>query len=428
MKLRFLAISDTHLGEDTSVLCFPHGRRRLWTALHELFGDCPEVDDLILLGDVPDRTLSSTSQIITQTNAFMQTLASALEIRRIVYLPGNHDHTIWTDYAHARHGQGVASTAVTGEAIVEAGKVNPEAQEAATPLLSLFLGWPDGSLWRAVEGKPFDFAVANPIYAKAFGQRSYVFTHGTHFRKDVATPSWVKKVLDYLEVDEILGGIEIEPGDDASKATDLTDLERRVAPFVDTLWPSSRSNPTSRSDQLWYLLTYISGKLGHTRAAPAASRKYTWDELVALPSEDRIKRLTPEGAAADGSIALCEQYFLRHALSAANLSGLALDRVTFVYGDTHDGGFGRMSSPVPGGEVRVYNTGGWVVHSEAHHPPCHLFAVDDQGKEYLADITFDGVAIDGRSLLELAADDAENKKRATSRVLRALLALMPDPG
>ena len=39
------------------------------------------------------------------------------------------------------------------------------------------------------------------------------------------------------------GGIEIEAGGDVSKATDLADLERRVTPFVDTLWPSSGSNP-----------------------------------------------------------------------------------------------------------------------------------------------------------------------------------------
>ena len=39
MKLKFLTISDTHLGEDCSLLAFPDGRWHLWRALRGAFSD-----------------------------------------------------------------------------------------------------------------------------------------------------------------------------------------------------------------------------------------------------------------------------------------------------------------------------------------------------------------------------------------------------
>jgi len=37
MNLKFLAISDTHLGEDCSLFSFPHGRQHLWLELRRAF-------------------------------------------------------------------------------------------------------------------------------------------------------------------------------------------------------------------------------------------------------------------------------------------------------------------------------------------------------------------------------------------------------
>jgi len=37
MNIKFLAVSDTHLGEDCSLLSFPHGRQHLWRELQRAF-------------------------------------------------------------------------------------------------------------------------------------------------------------------------------------------------------------------------------------------------------------------------------------------------------------------------------------------------------------------------------------------------------
>lgn len=87
MNLQFLAISDTHLGEDPSLLNYPEGRVRLVEALGELFGKGAIVEEVGLMGDIPDRTLSSTQQMTSETRALVGALRSALNVKSFVYLP-----------------------------------------------------------------------------------------------------------------------------------------------------------------------------------------------------------------------------------------------------------------------------------------------------------------------------------------------------
>jgi predicted MPP superfamily phosphohydrolase len=127
IHLKFLVISDTHLGKETSLLSYPSGRQRLWKTLRETFSSNKrqkvEVDEMILLGDIPDRSLSSTAQIVTHTNAFIQMLGSAANIKKAVYLPGNHDHTLWTNYRKIRDGNDNPSciTEPEGELLIKQG-------------------------------------------------------------------------------------------------------------------------------------------------------------------------------------------------------------------------------------------------------------------------------------------------------------------
>jgi hypothetical protein len=53
MKIQVLAISDTHLGEDCSVLSFPQGRQRLWEVLRKELGQGVkfDVEEMILMGE-----------------------------------------------------------------------------------------------------------------------------------------------------------------------------------------------------------------------------------------------------------------------------------------------------------------------------------------------------------------------------------------
>lgn len=427
--LKMLAISDTHLGEETSLLCFPQGLKHLWEAMHDVF-DYPYderilVEELILLGDIPDRTLSSTSQIITHTNAFIKMLGSAADVKKGVYIPGNHDHTIWTDYLKRRRGKKVryGITGVEGELLVENGRRVSD-HESETELLSLFFGYPAGSSWREIcQKKIFDFVIANPLYASKINDRTYVFTHGTHFRWDVTAPEYIKKIADILELDELFGNIELKSDCDVTKADSLKSLEKIVAPFVDSLWPSSKNNPTSRSDNFWYLLTTLSSKFGKKRPKPQGSVLLSTSQLPDTP-KNRIARLTSDNKPVHDSLKRWQKYFFPFILENLEKNELPRENVTFVYGDTHDGGWGEL--PLEGGgRIRIYNCGGWVVHNKKDHPACHLFAVGENGEEYLADVSYKGINVEKESLLKIAAKDSENRRNSVSKVLRLILKLIP---
>jgi hypothetical protein len=439
--LRVLAISDTHLGEETSLLSFPRGLQHLWETLRQdpvfwepVFpgfeeDDMVQVDELVLVGDVADRTLSSTSQISANSHAFAMMVDSALDVKQAVYVPGNHDHTLWTGYldaARSRRG-GSLITGPMGEEIAKGGKCFEGAEE----LLSVFLGYPNGWAWWTLkqgERPDFVFKVANPLYATQIEGRAYIFAHGTHFRPEVV-PGWsegVLKVLDVAQVDRLLK-LEFERIEDPRKAHDMEDLERRVSAFVDALWPSSKNKPTSRSDELWFLMTLLRERAGQGRRSPERSEAYRRDRLPEVP-EWRLQRLTDEGnRPTDGSLERFSEVFLPHLNDhLLKEEGLVQDELVFVYGDTHRGGWGELVADGWAAPIRVYNCGAWVVEGSHQHPACHLFAVREDGEEFLLDVSFDRgpsgeeVKVGEDRLLSLAAEDAEHRRGAVSANVRAL--------
>ncbi len=92
MRLKVRAMSDTYLDEETSLLSFLQGLQHVWSTLVQKFwGNLfpefdpdpkkvprkqVEIEELILLGDIADRTLSSTSQIYNHCHAFSQILVA----------------------------------------------------------------------------------------------------------------------------------------------------------------------------------------------------------------------------------------------------------------------------------------------------------------------------------------------------------------
>lgn len=436
MKLKFMAISDTHLGEDCSLLSFPQGRWHLWDALNETFGnsngDRFDVDELILIGDIPDRCLSSTAQVITHTNAFIRTLGNIANVNKCVYIPGNHDHTLWSEYREGFGDQNKSCiTEPSGEYLVENGQ--PCVGSTTKSLLSLFFGYPNGSSWRAIEtqlrsNQSFHFMIANPLYATSFKNKLYVFTHGTHFRKDVTTSVLGKKIVDYLQLDKLLGDVEIDSDCNITGHENLKELEKKITGFVDSIWRNSRNNPTPHSDQFWYLVNVLRGNFEDKRKIEGTEKFKLFSSdssYTQFPKdvEGRVKYLTSDEM--HGSLERWEKYFKQPMLDYLDRlisNGLISNELIFVYGDTHDGGWGELPVNYNNREIptRIYNCGAWVTHNKDHHPPCHIFAVDEHGVEYVLDISYYDVKVDGMELIELAALDAENHIRGISRILRYL--------
>lgn len=70
MRLKFLAISDPHLGEATSILSYEQGCRHLANVIREHLGDGERVkaERLILMGDIPERSHATPEEMFSSTH------------------------------------------------------------------------------------------------------------------------------------------------------------------------------------------------------------------------------------------------------------------------------------------------------------------------------------------------------------------------
>lgn len=396
-----VAISDTHLGESTSLLCFESGRARLADALRRQLGDSAVVNELVLLGDIPDRALSSTAEVQRDTRALMQLLEKTLRPRRVVYIPGNHDHTLWSGYARLVYGAPARTTSPDGDVLLSRGV--PESDPAAGVFLSTFFAPNSRQEYTA----DFDFVVANPVYVPRLSGRSqtFAFAHGTHFRPDVAAPQPLLKALAQSSLASFTAHLNLRVGGDPLTAPNLAALEAAVAPFVDSLWCNPEDQPISRADELWFVLSLVSGKLSPQRKLTEGTDQVCrFSERGQLGA--RIADLRAPGLLTGSALGRMRARFLPLLRTFLREHGRAEQPLTLVFGDNHVGGWADF----PEERLRVYNTGSWVVHGAGHHPPCHVFVIPQSGEEYLLDVSFTTVRERETSLLELASQDAEHRR------------------
>ena len=403
------------------MLSYPEGRRHLRDVVLEHLGDGEKVEaeQLILLGDIPERSHATPEEMVSSTHGFMESLSEAVAFDKLVYTPGNHDHTLWTKYCKKLYGSEVFGciTAPQGDPVVCAGD-REDAKDSAGELLSTIFGYPDGGIWEAIRKNEVNICFANPLYAERFNGRTYVFSHGTHFRKEVTSPRWARRVAELLTSNGVLGDFQVLSGGDVRETQNLEELERVVAPFIDALLPAYENNPVSMLDEAGYLMAVLSGRLGLQRQSPDETRLFSADELPGT-SEDRIPRLTSEGEISDLPLKLCMEYFLPHMKTHLQKYGMYGD-MTFVYGDTHDGGWGELTVE-NGRKMRVYNTGGWVTYDVEDHPTCYMFAVGEDGAEYLLDVSFKEVDLDGNLLLKATSDSSNSQKQKAQNALQDVL-------
>ncbi len=182
MRLKMLAISDTHLADSVSLLSSLRGRQHLAETLGQQFAPEGELEikELILVGDILERAFSPLPEVLAAARSFIEVLRGVAAIDRIVYLVGDHEHTLWTAYRRRLCGEddphGI--TEPSDDLLLERGRRRDE-HESATELLAVFFGYPSGSLWKEIEREAgLDFVIANPLYAKRVAGRTYVFAHG----------------------------------------------------------------------------------------------------------------------------------------------------------------------------------------------------------------------------------------------------------
>lgn len=87
---KVVVVSDLHLGEEGSIL----NDRKVISSFVDELKTLGEIDEFVMLGDILDLSMASFPESVKSARVFFEELAK-VDIKEIVYVPGNHDHHLW---------------------------------------------------------------------------------------------------------------------------------------------------------------------------------------------------------------------------------------------------------------------------------------------------------------------------------------------
>jgi len=90
---KVIALSDLHLGNDKCLLFKGNLLDKFISKLREE----GEIDELLILGDLLELSLAPEINVFLCAKYFFNKISALDNIKNIIYLPGNHDHHIWTE-------------------------------------------------------------------------------------------------------------------------------------------------------------------------------------------------------------------------------------------------------------------------------------------------------------------------------------------
>lgn len=378
MNLSYICLSDLHLGAPTSLLtdtpAVAGEPARSAAPLRDAFADAfaktlaalgPQAPSgaapgLLLLGDIFDMSLGTPRSSIETFDKLLKSLAAngaREQLGPCAFLPGNHDHELWTVSRLTRmvgDEVGDASYAHTTPAFAR-----PESQPRAA-LIDKVL-------------RDNGFAGASTFYPNmglmsADADRTVIFHHG-HFIESIY------RAMSTLTA--MLGGRpEI--------SLDAESLERQNASWIDFLWSTDGDDGRLGGEIMVAHDALLTGRddirIQHG-LADILARKIA--ASLPLPDTAQAREGTKTAARAIvdsvlGDYGQMERFSYQHVLGADGLAGLksylsgtvrkqiAQERpgaepgeLSFVFGHTHKPFEQRLN--VPGCTVppAVYNTGGW---------------------------------------------------------------------
>jgi UDP-2,3-diacylglucosamine pyrophosphatase LpxH len=90
---KIVVLSDTHFGDKSQLLTDKHLVERFC----EVLSGMGTISELILLGDIVDLWMKTIVPALKDARFFIDSLSQLANIRKVLYIPGNHDHQIFLD-------------------------------------------------------------------------------------------------------------------------------------------------------------------------------------------------------------------------------------------------------------------------------------------------------------------------------------------
>lgn len=377
-QVTHVCISDLHAGALTSLLTpltpalewtgVPDGVTRTTSCFAQALNATLKplihetAPELVLLGDGLDLSLSPPDRSFPVLRSFLgQLYGQGRQLSdRITYVPGNHDHWLWTEQRFADVHFDRPGFSHVSPAFAEPGKVgrSPKLNGLLNDLgVSVALYYPNHGLV--------------PAKGTADGERAVVFHHG-HFVEPM-----------YRLMSDLLGLLSGRP----MGAQSCEELETCNGAWIDFGWSTLGDAGLLGKDVAATYQVLLTGAASEALPHRAASvLKGSLASLLGLPNTPAIEAgldVASKGLvdALIGKLSQLERYDYTRHLSPSSIAGLRsylsgavlaqmaeeLDpsclpkHTTFIFGHTHKpfedqlvvAGFARP--------VSIYNTGGWIL-------------------------------------------------------------------
>ncbi len=381
--IRHLIVSDLHLAASNSILTtltpdlkgtLPHEPsevlRQFVACIHALLAAEPDEPpvSLILNGDFMELALAGLNQAAMCFQGFARLLLTgegAKRIdKRIICIPGNHDHHVWNTARETHYVEQYLAKVPAGEFLNQESYVTGMVEDdnlRPVPLHML-----DTLCGRFDEMKEFKFVAIYPNYALLNKERTRCLAiHHGHYVESIY--SAMTRLRDILFPDR-----------GASRT--VQELEAENGAWVDFVWSTlGRSGEVGTDVELIHdkmqdpkqfalLLDRLATKLAEPSGRAgffAHLKKPLIDEALGILFRHILHREVhqtdqPLSPAAQQGLKDYLEVYLKRELENS-LGGTIPPEVTFVFGHTHKPF--EMTQRYEGftDELKVYNSGGWVV-------------------------------------------------------------------
>jgi hypothetical protein len=442
MSLLFVSMSDLHLGEEDSVLTNlslgkpapqPNGPGQCMLALvnylHAIKGQLNQgkpIPFLILNGDILDLAISTYPISTTYFRLFLTELAKRKLFDRLIYLPGNHDHGLWS-LIRDTHFVNSLSKQSESPGLMNVEHVTGLSIPRQSSLLSLLAS----NLPMQITCPPL--FVANPSFRlQSLQGHDFLFHHG-HLLEDIY------KFLTFLGY-RLTKDVSFEELEQKPLREKIAELEGENWPWIDFVWSGFtragrvglKKKKKDRTERVGYIMENIYELLSEPdgmkvlihRVADVLNTEFNIP-LIHKKFEDDVFRFILKKAIEKGGIGSDERAdhdqekspfsenlknmtrrFINHyMIQELEDEGLhpATNRTHFIFGHTHKPFWDTLQDGKSGfGEITVINSGGWVIESDKHlptHGPGIVFGFNN------GDVALMKYELDKKSYSEILPND-----------------------
>lgn len=393
MNLLFVSLSDLHLGEEDSLLTnlslgepVPEPRApgpcmlALVNYLHAVkrwVNKEKSIPFLILNGDIIELAITSYPLAVAYFRLFLTEIAKRKLFDRLIYIPGNHDHALWSlvrdlHFIHSLSRQPELPKQPEVEHVTQ----------LSIPRKSTILEMLGANLPMEVTAPPL--LIANPAFRlQSLEGREFLFHHG-HLMEDLYKMSSLLR-------DRILSDLPMEELKKKFLRTDLREIEVENWPWIDFIWSSfARAGRVGKTLETFYeLLSNPEGIETLVQRVTEIIRtdfnipfvpEFFEDDLIRFVLRKALEqggigsheRADPTRPAFNDDIKMMVVRFISHYMKKELADeGLrpSINRTCFLFGHTHKPFMDELhEGEVDFGTVAVINSGGWVVESEEFRP------------------------------------------------------------